>query len=227
MNIPGAVLVAADIAPLREEAAFRTAYESASALRRYKIDRLWKPEDRCLSLGVELMLRAALRRLGLPEEELHFTFGEKGSPVLRGQEGLRFSLCHTGEIVLCAAGWNAIGLDAEKLAEAKLRVAQRFFAPAEAADVLAQPTAEAQRLRFYRCWTLKESYQKMTGLGFHLPMRDFEIAFGEGEITVTRQGVRQDCRFREYDFLPGYACAVCIAGGDFPEPERVDIRELL
>ena len=227
MEYPNAVLLAADIGPLRDDETFRAAYDRSSGFRKYKADRLRAQEDKCQSLGVELMLLAVLRRLGLPPGELRYTFVEGHGPALEGHEGLRFSLCHTGDIALCAAGWYDVAVDAEKKAEAKLRVARRFFCPQEAADVTGQPTPEAQAERFYRYWTLKESFQKIVGLGLGLPMKRFEISLGGEEITVAQQVNGQEYRFREYDFLPGYACSVCVSGGDFPEAELVDIRDCL
>ena len=227
MGMRNAVLLAADIGPLRDEEIFRAAYGLSSGLRKYKADRLRALEDKCQSLGVELMLRAALRRLGLQPGELRYTFIKGHGPALEGYEWLRFSLCHTGDIALCAAGWYDIAVDAEKKAEAKLRVAQRFFAPGEAADVMAQPTPEAQAERFYRYWTLKESFQKIVGMGFRLPMKDFQISLDGETIAVTQQVNGKEYRFREYGFLPGYACSVVVSGGDFPEGELTDIRECL
>ena len=221
------ILLAADITPLREEQNFQAAYRLVSDLRKYKVDRLRGTENKCQSLGVELMLRMALRRMGFPPGELRYTFVEGHGPALEGYEGLRFSLCHTGDIALCAAGWTDIAVDAEKKAEAKLRVAERFFCPKEAADVLSQPTPEAQAEMFYRYWTLKECFQKIVGMGFRLPMKDFEISLGGDEITAAQQVNGKQYRFWEYDFLPGYACSVCVSGGDFPEGEILDIRSCL
>ena len=221
-----AVFVAADITPLREEHVFQAAYDLASGFRKYKVDRLRQTESRCQSLGVELMLRTALRRMGFQPGALRYTFIEGQGPALADYPGLRFSLCHTGDIALCAAAGFAIGVDAEKKAEAKLRVAQRFFCPGEAADVLRQPTPEAQAELFFRYWTLKESFQKIVGMGFRLPMKDFEITLDE-RITVRQSVNGREYRFREYDFLPDYACSVCVSEGEFPEAEMVDIRDCL
>lgn len=220
------VLLAADITPLKEEQNFQAAYRLVSDFRKCKVDRLRRMEDKCQSLGVELMLRMALRRLGFLPGELRYTFIAGHGPALEGYEGLRFSLCHTGNIALCAAGWTDIAVDAEKKAEARLRVAQRFFCPREAADILSQPTPEAQAEKFYRYWTLKESFQKIVGMGLHLPMKDFEILPGE-EITVRQRVNGKEYRFRTYDFLPGYACSVCVSGAAFPEGELLDIRNCL
>lgn len=220
------VFVAADITPLREEKTFRAAYDRVSGFRKYKVDRLRASGDKCQSLGVELMLLAALKRMGVYPGELRYTFIEGHGPALEDYPGLRFSLCHTGDIALCAAAGYDIAVDAEKKAEPKLKVAQRFFCPSEAADVLCQPTPEAQAERFYRYWTLKESFQKIVGMGFRLPMKNFEISLGE-DITVRQSVNEKEYRFREYDFLPGYACSVCVSGGEFPAGERVDIRECL
>ena len=227
MEQQNSVLLAADIGPLRDEETFRATYDRSSGLRKYKVDRIRPPEGKCQSLGVELMLRTALRRLGCQPGEMHYTFVKGHGPALAEYEGLRFSLCHTGDIALCAAAPYDIAVDAEKKAVPMLRVAERFFAPKEAADVLGQPTPEAQAERFYRYWTLKESFQKIVGLGFRLPMKNFAISLDGPEIRVTQQVNGKEYRFREYDFLPGYACSVCVSGGEFPEGELVDIRDCL
>lgn len=227
MEHPNAVLLAADISPLLEEENYRAAYALASGFRKSKVERLRLPEDKRQSLGVELMLRMALRRLGDQPRELRYTFVEKHGPALVGYEGLRFSLCHTGDIALCAAAPYDIAVDAEKKAAPMLRIAQRFFAPKEKTDVMSRPTPEDRAERFYRYWTLKESFQKIVGMGFYLPMKDFEISLDGETITISQQVNEQTYRFREYDFLPGYACSVCVSGGDFPEAELLDIRNCL
>jgi 4'-phosphopantetheinyl transferase len=54
------------------------------------------------------------------------------------------------------------------------QLARRFFAPAEAAAVVAAPP-EKQTELFFRFWTLKEAYIKALGTGMYTPLASFSF----------------------------------------------------
>jgi 4'-phosphopantetheinyl transferase len=67
-----------------------------------------------------------------------------------------------------------VGVDVERVRniDDPVALAQHYFAPREIDDLRATP-GEAQLDRFFRYWTLKESYIKARGLGLSLPLNRF------------------------------------------------------
>lgn len=110
--------------------------------------------------------------------------GSKGKPELAGSaETVSFNLSHTGGIALLAVAANGrIGVDAE-IIRAGVEVAdlsRRFFAPAEADEILALPSEE-QLVAFFACWTRKEAFVKALGGGLSVPLNQFRVTVRPGE----------------------------------------------
>lgn len=128
--------------------------------------------------------RAAVRRtLGAitrqDPADLVFSYGEHGRPDLVGHGDISFNFSHSNEVgVLALCRGARVGVDVETVRAdfADLRVADRFFAPAEAARLRALPTPD-RSLAFLRCWTRKEALLKAVGAGLTLPLRTFEVSF--------------------------------------------------
>ena len=110
---------------------------------------------------------------------------------------------------------------------ANLDIARRFFHPAEYRQLCEAPSEKRNHL-FYRFWTLKESYMKMTGEGFHLSPSDFRIGIGEEDIFLEREGIYEAYHFAELSLLPSYCCSVCTEG-TLPEPnvKSLDLRSVI
>ncbi len=88
---------------------------------------------------------------------------------------LRFNLSNTRGLVVCAvAQGGEIGVDVELIdrAGSLLEIADRFMAPVEARDIAGLPP-NAQALRFFTYWTLKEAYIKARGMGLSIPLDKF------------------------------------------------------
>jgi len=108
-----------------------------------------------------------------------FATGTHGKPCVAGPSSaprISFNLSHSGELIACAVApvGQRVGVDVEDLARDRRfdRLADRFFAPSEAARVRSAVAAD-KPLCFYRYWTLKESYIKARGLGMALPLSAF------------------------------------------------------
>ena len=220
------VLYTASVAPLADAAHYAAAYAAVSPARREKTDRFRFEKDRQLSLGAELLLRHALRAEGLDELPMTFTYGAQGKPQFK-DGGVYFNLSHSGEYVLCVLAPYEVGCDVEQITPIDLNIARRFFFRSEYDDIAAQTTKEARSELFFRYWTLKESFMKVTGLGMKLPLDAFEIVRGS-EITVRQSVDERPYSFAEFDALAGYRCALC-ASGDCRDASahKVDLTEIL
>ena len=199
-------LYAASAAPLEEKRLYERAYGFASPARRAKADAYLYAEDKTMSLAAEVLLRRGLRDAGTADVEL--TYGEYGKPYLAGG-GTFFSLAHSGGWALCTVADREVGCDVELMRPVGLKVAERFFDPAEFAEISASPDPLTL---FFRCWTIKESYMKATGLGMNLLPGDFRIVFSP-EIRVEPPPEGRSFGFREFTDIPGCAAALCAEGG--------------
>ncbi len=169
--------------------------------RKEKILRYIQPEDRRLSLGAGLLLKYVLLRYGV--EYKNIRYGENGKPML---DDIYFNLSHAQDMAVCAVSNKPVGCDVEKIEKAPMEVAERFFYKKEL-EYLRKFQAEEQDQEFFRLWTIKESYMKMTGEGMSLPLDQFEVSIHDS-VQIYRNGEKCDCSVKEYE-IPGYKCAVC------------------
>ena len=148
-----------------------------SAARQKKIEKLRYGADRRLSLGAGLLLDHGLKRYGLREQGAEFGTVENGKPCLLHYPEIQFNLSHSGNMVMAAFSSCPVGCDVEKKQEARMKVAQRFFAPSEQKLLLAAEEGNERNLLFSRLWTLKESFLKVDGRGMAMPLDSFSIEF--------------------------------------------------
>lgn len=206
------------IRELAEPEIFREHYDQMSDTRRLKVDRQRTDAGKRLSLGAGILLDEGLKEYGLREREIEIATKENGKPVLKDYPEIYFNLSHSKEMALAAFAHSEVGCDIEYGGALKLQIARRFFCPEEYEYLISQPQ-ERQREVFYRLWTLKESFMKVTGLGMRLMPNQFSFRFGQvsGEACfpyMQEVMIRQDVddakyRFKEY-FSGGYHMAVCV-----------------
>lgn len=117
--------------------------------------------------------------------QLRYSYGPHGKPKILDFP-LQFSLSHSGQYILCAVSSQNVGADIQqKKTVNALDLAKRFFSPEEYFQLeQCGYEAECQKL-FYRMWTRKEAYGKLTG---------------EGVTSLLRQDVSQK--------MKGYSCVV-------------------
>ena len=214
---------------LKENGLYGVAFDSVSAERKEKVRRYRFLKDRVLSLGAELLLRKALGDLGITLPEIRYGFKTNGKPFIKGLEWFNFNISHSEDLVMIAVSENEIGCDIEKVTDIGLDIAKKFFFREEYENIAAIPASEKRNELFFRYWTLKESFMKVTGLGMKLPLDSFSIIIDKTGVVGVRQNV--DARtysFREIDAVPTYRCALCVAGeaGEM-RVETVDFREIL
>lgn len=169
--------------------------------RQQKIRKMRQEKSRKQSMGVGLLLQKVLALYHM--EKATPSVGEHGKPQI---EGLQFNLSHSGNIVICAVSDEPVGCDVEQLRKAPQAVAERFFTENEKA-YLSQFSGEAYDIAFFRLWTMKESYVKMTGEGIGLTIGVYEIVVDEEE-KVLRDGEIQECYLSEIE-MDGYIISVC------------------
>lgn len=161
------------------------------------------------------------QRIPLP---LQYRFGPHGKPEIVDFP-MYFSLSHSGDYVLCAVSDREVGADIQKLQAAGFsKLASRFFTEAEY-QALEKCVDEAERQKlFFRLWTKKEAYGKLTGQGVAAILNrdvcftpDIDInekssrSFLEGK-TVSERGKQPKGLLPEWVEISapkGYAVAMC------------------
>lgn len=102
-----------------------------------------------------------------------------GRPELeiQGPVPLGFNVSHTPGLVACAVTATPdVGVDVERVNRQLTHdIAERFFAPAEVADLRRLSSTEQART-FFDYWTLKEAYIKARGMGLALPLAHFAFS---------------------------------------------------
>jgi 4'-phosphopantetheinyl transferase len=178
-------------------------------------------------------MRGALS-LWANREPAQWQFGvnEYGKPHivnLPAQVDLRFNLSHTKGLAVLALAFNReIGVDVEHLGreETNADIAERFFAPEEVLDFIAQPEHQ-KSMRFLEYWTLKEAYIKAIGMGLSCPLESF--AFRPATATQSPALIRVDdptLRKQNWDVWQesvgaDHLIALCVQSNDVARSEPV------
>lgn len=200
---------AAKVTNLPDPKEFPEWMEGLAEVRKQKILRYKQQKDRKQSLGAGLLLKHVLLRHGVDSGNIRF--GENGKPEL---DGICFNLSHSHDVVVCAVSNKVVGCDVEKVKNAPTKIAERFFCKNEIEHLEKFKNAERDS-EFYRLWTMKESYLKMTGEGMQLALNRFEFVFEEC-VKVFRDGKICSCFVKEYE-IPGYKLTVCAKEAEFAE----------
>ncbi len=191
--------------------------EKVSKERRDRIQKCKDVETQKQLLSAGLLLKRVLERYGLEEELVKK--GAYGKPEVPGNS---FNLSHTDGLVLCAVSTKPVGCDVEKIKSAPCKIAERFFCESEKKYL--DESGSYYDVAFFRMWTIKESYIKMTGEGIHLPMNAFEVCI-DTEVQIYREGVKVPCFIKEY-CVPGYRVTVCSEEQEFSHLVWEELQEL-
>lgn len=97
--------------------------------------------------------------------QLSFHLGASGKPYIDNLP-VHFNLSHSGRLVACGISDQEIGVDIqEKRSGNHRRLWERFFTEEEKALLKCCCSVEEEETLFYRLWTAKEAYGKLTGRG--------------------------------------------------------------
>jgi 4'-phosphopantetheinyl transferase len=165
--------------------------------------------------------RAALRALlgsylGIQPAEVCFIYGAQGKPALSDAAcPLRFNASNSGDLAAVAFTTGCeIGVDVEqhRTLHDFENIAQRFFSPQEAAELMELPNSE-KTTAFFHCWTRKEAYIKAMGGGLSIPLDSFRVELRPGVAArmVSLGGSEDAARgwtLHSFDPAPDYAGAI-------------------
>ena len=193
-------LYAADISALADPKEHAEYLEGLSENRIEKILKQKTQKGRVQSLGAGLLLKNVLERYGVSEHQIWTD--EKGK---HHAPGICFNLSHTEGLAICVIGREDVGCDVEYQKKAPASVAKHFFTESENSYLKEQEDYDRE---FFRIWTMRESYMKMTGDGLRVAFHKYEMRLEDGKFWVYCEGKKEDCYLREYD-VPGYQVTIC------------------
>lgn len=146
---------------------------------------------RCLTVSQALSL------LGEPIE-ITYAYGAKGKPYFQDIP-VFFNLSHSEDYVCGVFSKQEVGVDIQyRKALTSDRMVRRFFAAAEQKLWESCSSTEEGEKLFYRLWTRKEAYGKLTGEG---------IAKAASVDVSTEDSLF--VRWEDYEILDGYQLAIC------------------
>lgn len=164
-----------------------------------------RPEERRYQheLANRLLYAALKEEYGIEGEGFVIQRGEYGKPYFEHCP-VRFNLSHCGQggkgLVCCALSEFEVGVDCAPLRPYDDRLARCICTDREYADL--QESQDPGKL-LMTLWTQKESYMKLTGMGFRQGFQT-EVAALPNVFTKT------------FETLPGYLITVCSGKSDLP-----------
>ena len=116
---------------------------------------------------------------------------DMGKPYLKDVSGFCFNISHTDGMTVLALSDSEVGVDAEKVKKADLRIAKRRFLKNECDYVL---KADSDK-RFFEIWTKKEAFLKCKGVGLSGGLKSVNVFDCNPKIKTF--------------FIDGFAVSVC------------------
>jgi len=199
---------------------------------RERLARIVHEETRHEYLVARALVRTTLSRYdAVPPEAWRFEVNPFGRPALApGQtaKDLRFNLSHAHGLIACAVTLGrAVGIDVEwneRDGSSLLGSIEHFFSPSEVRETMARPAGE-RMARFFRVWTLKESYIKAHGKGLSIPLADFSFHFdgAGGEVRLSPCPGDNAERWRSWVWAPDDEHTVALTA-EFAPGEEVRMQ---
>lgn len=175
-----------------EELSDAASYDAASLkidlYRKEKLDGIKGEKDRRRSLCAGLLLNYAVAEYkgrqehGMPggleiievnvqellrtqKQEYDYKQTENSKPYISDMSDFHFSISHSGDYALCAWDFREIGADLQCMdREIRNSTARKLLTEKEY-KIYAGLSEQEQKKEFYRVWTIKESFCKLTGKG--------------------------------------------------------------
>lgn len=220
------IITLTDINPLLDSyQSNRIFYQKALSLvpdyRREKIEGVCSANDKCRSLAAGLLLNYSIGHFFScktkvsplqiitpktainyynPEFNFNVAAGKHGKPYFTNHPELFFNLSHSGNYAVCIISDKDCGIDIEGGRNIKLNVAKRFFSEREYLWITDTSDISEQKKRFFRIWTLKEAYAKLTGMGIAKEISEVEYIEDSicGGLSFSDSHLKEEYRIVEY-----------------------------
>ena len=159
-------------------------------------------------------LRVLLSKyLGIPPSRLKLGRRKKGKPYSIDDPDLYFNMSNSGKIVVIAFSRDSeVGIEQKRPLPDLDEMIKRNFTSGEIKFINSKP--EERISRFFRFWTVKESYLKAIGEGMRLPPDSIEFAIENDQVRhLSVKGIfeQEDWCFKEFSIGSDYVGTVSYA----------------
>lgn len=182
-------------------------YAQKSTLEKIDSFKSLKNKQRKL-LGEMLAFKGLEECFNLSSDDIIFSYGEKGKPMLKDSTNKFFNISHSGDWVICAISDKEVGIDIEKIKEARLNVANRYFTASEIKSLNSLEAQEQNEL-FFTFWTVKESYLKYLGTGLTKALNSFDVSISNNVVTVNESKFSKSLHFTSITLDTNHKTMLC------------------
>ncbi len=152
----------------------------------------------------------ALAHQGIAVSDQHIQTTKFGKPVLSANDKQHFNISHSGEWVVCVVDDQPVGIDIEQQVNfGEIELDSLFTA--QEMEYLQNGKQSSLRQRFYRLWTLKESYLKALGTGLYQSMQSFTVTVldnNRAQLSIVGH-LQKDWYFYSFELDATHVCSIC------------------
>lgn len=146
--------------------------------RRQKCGRLSNENDKKLCICAYMLLCALTGK-----DKIEFLYTKNGKPYIKDNP-FYFSLSHSGDFAAAAVSDCPVGIDIEAIGEIKDSVIKRVCSDEEISYI-----KNTSKDSFYKIWTYKEAYLKMTGDGIGAGLKRIDYTKRDSNvISIIKNG---------------------------------------
>lgn len=210
----------ADIGPLEQEDLFQVLMKQVSNQRKEKVLACKNKKDRCRALTAGFLLKKALQKHGIEEQDISYRENSNGKLMLPENFGIFFNLSHSGNYAACIVSSENVGIDLENMTERFLgEKGEKRFSSLFRKTLTEQEKGLFEGLEwqdkitlFCRIWTKKESFSKEDGRGMLIPFSEIDTIKAVYSVDL--------------EICPGYWLSVYQKNPDSPEIIWIDFSKM-
>ena len=191
-------------------------YSMVSENCKYKAKCFRFEADRLRTIIGELLARYGICHcFGIDASKLRFNVSEFGKPYIVGIP-YYFNISHSGDYIICGVSDINIGVDIEKMQDIDFGFACDVFSDEEIRRISLE-SAEKKKELFFSIWTLKESYVKWLGTGFHRKLSSYTVSPKGMHAEILDPHSLYDIAPKLWTYTIGdYKISICSCDIDFP-----------
>nr|WP_179879745.1 4'-phosphopantetheinyl transferase superfamily protein [Bacillus cereus] len=162
------------------------------------------------------MIRSTIsKQLGLSFNELNFAYNDFGKPYLKNDQNVHFNLSHSGDFVVACIDKSKVGIDIEKIDNIPIDDITNIFYQNEINYIKNNDGNTTNLERFFRIWTLKESFLKYLGKGLSFGLKAIMFNIAESgawhkiDYKVLKKIGHEKCHFNQMNLTNDYIVSVC------------------